>query len=124
MTALKGLQITAVTLSSPNPPELARFYERLLGWSITVNEPGWVQLPNPDGGIGLSFHIEDEYQRPVWPSQPGQQIMQLHLEIQVDDLETASAHAQTCGATVAGFQPQDDVRVHVDPDGHPFCLYV
>jgi len=24
---------------------------------------------------------------------------------------------------VAAFQPQDDVRVMLDPAGHPFCLY-
>ncbi len=28
------------------------------------------------------------------------------------------------GATLGGFQPQDDVRVCVDPAGHPFCLYL
>jgi len=28
------------------------------------------------------------------------------------------------GATVAEFQPQDDVRVHLDPAGHPFCLWL
>ena len=28
------------------------------------------------------------------------------------------------GATVAEFQPQDNVRVLLDPAGHPFCLYV
>ncbi len=28
------------------------------------------------------------------------------------------------GATLAAFQPQDDVRVWIDPAGHPFCLYV
>ena len=27
------------------------------------------------------------------------------------------------GATLAGFQPQEDVRVLYDPAGHPFCLY-
>jgi len=27
-------------------------------------------------------------------------------------------------ASIAGFQPQDDVRVCLDPDGHPFCLYL
>jgi hypothetical protein len=31
--------------------------------------------------------------------------------------------AQSPGAQVAGFQPQDDVRVMLDPAGHPFCLY-
>jgi hypothetical protein len=25
---------------------------------------------------------------------------------------------------LAEFQPQDDVRVYLDPAGHPFCLYV
>ena len=28
------------------------------------------------------------------------------------------------GATLAEFQPQDDVRVMLDPAGHPFCLYL
>jgi hypothetical protein len=28
------------------------------------------------------------------------------------------------GATVAAYQPQDDVRVVLDPAGHPFCLYL
>jgi hypothetical protein len=32
-------------------------------------------------------------------------------------------HAVSLGATVAEFQPQDDVRVMLDPAGHPFCLY-
>jgi len=27
------------------------------------------------------------------------------------------------GATLAEFQPQEDVRVLLDPAGHPFCLY-
>jgi hypothetical protein len=25
---------------------------------------------------------------------------------------------------VAQIQPQEDVRVMLDPDGHPFCLFV
>jgi len=28
------------------------------------------------------------------------------------------------GATLADFQPQDDVRVYFDPAGHPFCLFI
>jgi hypothetical protein len=27
------------------------------------------------------------------------------------------------GARVAEFQPQDEVRVLLDPAGHPFCLF-
>ena len=50
--------------------------------------------------------------------------MQLHLDVRVDDLVAATAFAQSLGAQVAESQPQDDVRVLLDPAGHPFCLYV
>jgi len=119
-----GIALTTVTLNSPDPPALARFYSRLLGWPIGTEEPGWATIRNPDGGIGLGFHIEDIYVRPVWPTKPGEQQMMIHLEIRVDDLEAGCAHAQECGAVLADYQPQDDVRVHLDPDGHPFCLYL
>ena len=33
-------------------------------------------------------------------------------------------NADDLGATLAEFQPQDDVRVCLDPAGHPFCLFV
>ena len=50
--------------------------------------------------------------------------MMLHLDIAVDDLAAAVDDAVGLGATVAGYQPQDDVRVMLDPAGHPFCLYL
>lgn len=118
------LVVTTVNVSTDDPSGLARFYERLLGWTITDEDPGWVMLRNPEGGVALSFEEDREYARPVWPSTPDGQRQMLHLEIRVDDLETASAHAQACGATLAQYQPQDDVRVHLDPSGHPFCLWV
>jgi hypothetical protein len=31
--------------------------------------------------------------------------------------------SQACGAVLADYQPQDDVCVHLDPDGHPLCIY-
>ena len=124
MTTVHGTTLTAITLNSPDPSALARFYERLLGWTISLDKPGWVVLPNPAGGIGLSFQTEDLYIRPTWPAKPGEQQMMLHLEIRVDDLAAGCAHAAACGATMADYQPQEDVRVHLDPDGHPFCLYI
>ena len=50
--------------------------------------------------------------------------MMMHLEIRVDDLALAVEHAVAVGATVAEHQPQEDVRVCLDPAGHPFCLYL
>jgi hypothetical protein len=52
------------------------------------------------------------------------QQMMMHLEVMVDDLDAAVAHAVAAGATVADYQPQDTVRVCLDPAGHPFCLWL
>jgi hypothetical protein len=49
--------------------------------------------------------------------------MMMHLDIEVDDLESAGARAASAGAELAEFQPQDGVRVYLDPAGHPFCLW-
>lgn len=118
------LTVAATVLDSPDAQQLAGFYERLLGWARHHDEPDWVTLRPPDGGAGLSFQTEPAYVRPVWPAGPQEPQMMAHLDIEVDDLEAASAHAVAAGATVADFQPQDDVRVHLDPAGHPFCLFI
>ena len=118
------LTLTTVNLSAPDPGALARFYEKLLGWKITVEEPDWVLMRDPDGGVGLAFQSETGYARPTWPAGPGDQRMQMHLDIEADDLEAAGARAIAAGAVLADFQPQEGVRVYLDPAGHPFCLWV
>jgi catechol 2,3-dioxygenase-like lactoylglutathione lyase family enzyme len=119
-----SLTFTTVNIGAPDAGALARFYSRLLGWPLTVDEPGWAMLRDPAGGVGLNFQTEEDYVRPVWPAGPGDQQMQLHLEIRVSDLAAGSAHAETCGAVAASYQPQEDVRVYLDPAGHPFCLWI
>jgi catechol 2,3-dioxygenase-like lactoylglutathione lyase family enzyme len=118
------LTLTTVNLSAPDPGALARFYARLLGWEIKREEDDFVLLRAPDGGVALSCQTEADYVRPTWPAGPGDQQMMMHLEIMVDDLDAAGAHARACGATLAEFQPQEDVRVYLDPAGHPFCLWL
>ena len=124
MIRANGLTLTTVNVSAPDPAALARFYQRLLDWKITAEEPHWVLLKDPDGGVGLSFQTESSYVRPTWPAGPRDQQMMMHLEIRVDDLASAGEHATACGATLADHQPQDDVRVYLDPAGHPFCLWL
>ena len=121
--AIRG-QLTATVLGAPDAGALARFYHELLGWPYGSNEPGWVTLRPLGGGAGLSFQSEDTHVRPVWPGVAGAQQMQMHLDIEVDDLDEAGAHAIAIGATLADFQPQEDVRVYLDPAGHPFDLWV
>ena len=118
------LTFTGTVLDAPDPRELGDFYRRLLGWTVTASEPGWVKLEPPGGGAGLAFQAEPHYVRPVWPADPREQQMMMHLDIEVEDLEDAGAHALACGAVRAAFQPQDDVLVYLDPAGHPFCLWV
>ena len=103
---------------------MADFYGRLLGWEVTSREPNWVLMRDPAGGTGLSFQAEARYRAPVWPEQQGGQDKMLHLDIEVDDLESAVAHALASGARLAEYQPQSGVRVLLDPAGHPFCLFL
>nr|WP_296076443.1 VOC family protein [uncultured Actinoplanes sp.] len=116
-----------VTLNAPDARALARFYARLLDWELTLppDDPDGASVaPSSDAGYYLGFQTEPDHQRPVWPAGPGEPQMQMHLEIEVDDLAQAVAHAVGQGATIADFQPQAGVRVMIDPAGHPFCLYV
>jgi predicted enzyme related to lactoylglutathione lyase len=118
------LTLRGVVLDAPVPRELAAFYQRLLGWTIGADEETWVTLRPPDGGITLGFQYEPVYRRPTWPAEEGSQQMMLHLDIGIDDQDAAAAHAVAAGATLADFQPQDGVRVYLDPVGHPFCLFL
>ncbi|MDQ2874043.1 MAG: VOC family protein [Actinomycetota bacterium] len=110
------MTLTATVLGAPDAPALAEFYRQLLGWDIRTREPDWVTLREPNGRAGLSFQTETAHVRPAWPPGPGDQQMMLHLDIEVDDL--------TAAGVLAEFQPQDSVRVYLDPAGHPFCLWV
>jgi len=119
-----ALRVTGVVLDTPDPVALGAFYSRLLGWPYRTEAPEWVMLRDPSGGAGLSFQREDRYAAPVWPAGPDDPAMMAHLDVEVDDLARAVAWAEVCGARVAAYQPQEHVRVCLDPDGHPFCLYL
>lgn len=118
------MMLSTVVLDAPDATALADFYRRLLGWTVERAEPDWVKIIPPAGGVGLSFQTEPGYTRPTWPAQPGDQQMMLHLDIKVEDLDAAEAHALAVGGVLAEYQPQEDVRVFLDPTGHPFCLWV
>ncbi|MBM4796542.1 VOC family protein [Streptomyces sioyaensis] len=124
MAGRPRFSLGTVVLDCADAHVLAGFYRRLLGWEVTYSEPDWVLVRDPDGGTGLSFQSEPGYQAPVWPERPGEQQKMLHLDMRVDDLDEAEAYAVAAGATRADFQPQDDVRVLLDPAGHPLCLFL
>ena len=124
--------ITGPVLDAADPVGLARFYERLLGWNMVECEgprpgypdaDGWAKLRSPAGDMKIEFQREQHYVPPTWPPVPGQQQMMMHLDIGVEDLDAGVEWAVDAGATVAQHQPQEGVRVMLDPAGHPFCLF-
>jgi catechol 2,3-dioxygenase-like lactoylglutathione lyase family enzyme len=126
------IEVTSVTIATPDPRALAAFYSRLLDLPVSTEEgprpgdpptAGWAQI-RVDSGPSLNFEYEREWTPPIWPSEPGAQHATQHLDIRVNDLAAATAHAVALGASLAAFQPQDTVRVLFDPSGHPFCLYL
>ncbi|MFF4358415.1 VOC family protein [Streptomyces sp. NPDC001604] len=112
-----------VVLEAPDPQALARFYAELLGWEIAKEDDDGAAIAPSEGVAYIAFQRGHGYVPPVWPARDGAQRITMHLDFEVVDLQEAVAHALVLGARESGHQPQDDVRVLLDPAGHPFCLY-
>jgi predicted enzyme related to lactoylglutathione lyase len=108
-------------IEAPDPGALARFYSGLVGWPIAHEEPGTTVLA-PGQGVYVVFQEAGGYRAPVWPPVDGEQRPMMHFDFQVGDLDAAVAEAVALGASEAAAQPRDNVRVLLDPAGHPFCL--
>jgi catechol 2,3-dioxygenase-like lactoylglutathione lyase family enzyme len=109
-------------IECPDPGGLARFYAELLGWPVVHEEPGTAVMASSGKGPFFVFQHAPDYRAPVWPAPEGEQRPMMHFDFQVGDLDDAAAEAVALGASVAKFQPQPNVRVLLDPAGHPFCL--
>ncbi|GAA4061125.1 VOC family protein [Nonomuraea soli] len=107
-------------LDCPDAEALAAFYAGMLGWKVETS-PGWADI-KADYGACISFQQVDGYTPPEWPAQEVPQ--QMHLDLMVDDLDTAEAAVLELGATKHEHQPGTTFRVFLDPAGHPFCLCV
>ncbi len=111
-------------LEAPDPQALADFYAAVLGWPVAQRDEHGAAIQVADTNSFISFQEAETYVPPVWPAEPGGQLMMMHIDVAVDDVEAAVAAAQELGATLAGYQPQEDCKVLIDPAGHPFCLYL
>jgi len=127
-----AMRMAGPVIESADPLALAAFYVRLLGWPIVEREDprpgdppgdGWAKIRSPAGDSKIEFQFADHYTPPVWPPVEGRQQMMIHLDIGVEDLDAGVAWALENGATLAEHQPQEGVRVMLDPAGHPFCLF-
>ncbi|MEO6413296.1 MAG: VOC family protein [Pedococcus sp.] len=113
----------SIVLDCPDPVALATFYGAMLDWKVDLSNlaeaDGWIDV-KADYGQCLSFQQVEDYKAPQWPGQEVPQ--QMHLDVVVDDLDSAEAAVLELGATKHEHQPGTSFRVFLDPAGHPFCL--
>lgn len=109
----------AVALDCREPRRVAEFYGAVLGVPIERDSDGWVQLA-PAGGVALAFQLAPDHRPPEWPGAEHPQ--QVHLDLDVPDLDAAEEQVLALGARKHEHQPGTTFRVFLDPAGHPFCL--
>lgn len=127
------LRLAGPVLDAAHPLERVRFYERLLGWPIVRSEgprpgrppvDGWALSRSPDGSQKIEIRWEPSYFAPTWAPVAGEHLMMIPLDFGVDDLEAGAVWAPDDGARLADHQPQEHVRVMLDPESHPLRLFL
>lgn len=108
-----------VSLDSSDARRDARFWAAVLGWDIAHEQDEYAMVTGPDGAA-LGFGTVADHEPPTWPNPRGTK--QFHLDLAVDDLDTAVTRCVELGATFPDDQPGETWRVLLDPSGHPFCL--
>ncbi|MFL4904561.1 VOC family protein [Streptomyces sp. MMS24-I2-30] len=115
-------KLGVVVLDCPDPRALADFYAGVLGGTVETDsaDATWVDLKVP-GGQALAFQAAPGYVPPTWPTPD--QSQQCHLDLVVEDLDTAEQGVLALGATPLDTDDRSrSFRVYADPAGHPFCL--
>lgn len=114
-------QLASISLDCPDTDVLAAFYSALLGLEEAFATPDRGVVALSGAGPMLTLMRADDYAAPSWPDGPQRQ--QMHLDIAVDNVDSATDAAVRLGAKPAEHQPAPEQwRVLLDPAGHPFCL--
>jgi hypothetical protein len=116
---MPGIRWTTTVLDCSDPVELADFYAALIGG---VRERVTADFHVVRSGTAwLAAQRIRSHTAPSWPDAAVPK--QMHLDISVDDLESAVESAKRLGAVEETEQPAPDRwRVMRDPAGHLFCL--
>jgi catechol 2,3-dioxygenase-like lactoylglutathione lyase family enzyme len=97
------------------------FWAGVLGGTVDTDDDWHMVLV--DGRPRVGVQLAPDHTPPDWPHGNPQQI---HLDLWVDDIDTAHAEVMSLGARLlkpsTGGDGPDDFQVYADPAGHPFCL--
>jgi len=98
------------------------FWAGVLGGE--VDDDGDWHMVLVDGEPQIGVQLAPGHVPPDWPD--GAPPQQIHVDLWVDDIETAHAEVVALGARLLkpaeGGDTPDDFQVYADPAGHPFCL--
>src|SRR3954453_15924786 len=90
-----------INLDAADPPALAPFYSRVLGWEVLHSESDYAMIG--DGTTSIGWGRVPGYSGPGWPQEAAPK--RYHLDLYVDDLDKAEEQALALGATKADEQP-------------------
>lgn len=98
------------------------FWAGLLGGTVDAEED-W-HMVFVDGEPRVGVQLAPDHVPPNWPN--GTPKQQIHLDLWVDDFETAHDKVMSLGASLlkpaTHSDSPDNFQVYTDPAGHPFCL--
>jgi predicted enzyme related to lactoylglutathione lyase len=98
------------------------FWAGVLGGSVDAEDDWHMVSVNGEPRVGVQ--LDPDHVEPDWPA--GETPQQIHLDLWVENFESAHDEVMSLGAKVLkpaerGDSP-DDFQVYSDPAGHPFCL--
>ena len=118
MTVVIG-RLKTVVLEAADRDAEAQFWSALLDIPVVHRSDDWTTLQGRD--VRLAVQLAPDHVPPQWPDPSRPQ--QLHLDIEVDDVDEAERQVLALGASRLPDPPDaEDFRVYADPAGHPFCL--
>ncbi|MCO5999848.1 VOC family protein [Actinoallomurus rhizosphaericola] len=111
---LLPMPVAALTVDCADPPGLARWWQRLLGGEVEIDDEGIACLRTVEGHV-----IDFAYV----PEKKSGEKNRLHLDLRSADLDAATEQVLALGATRADdIYDGDRWRTLRDPEGNEFCI--
>jgi predicted enzyme related to lactoylglutathione lyase len=115
------LRIQCLTIDATNPSELARFWEKVLGWRVTEDDGNEVVVEpleqSPNSGLVPDL---------LFLKVPETKIVKnrLHIDLRPDDQNLEVKRLEELGARRINVGQSDEVTwvVLADPEGNEFCV--
>jgi predicted enzyme related to lactoylglutathione lyase len=109
-------RLSHLVIDCADADRLAEFWSEALGVEVAARWNQYVMLtPTTEGGPAVAFQEVAE---------PKQGKNRVHVDLEVPDLDEASARVEALGGSVLEDHEQDGVHIRVvaDPEGNELCL--